>query len=135
MRVKFDDANDTRWFVGLATEDVAGTTLGPILDGVVESIGFRQTTATGVDIFALTEDASTETTTDTGDNVADDTYVVLAFHVLSNTAVKYYVNGIERATHTTNIPDGNEMTLSFEVQSPTASSTIEIDYILCAQTR
>ncbi len=134
-RVKFDDANDTRWFVGLATTDITGTTIGPILDGVVESIGFRQNTDTGTDIYALTENTSTETTDDTGVDVADDKYLVLAFLVTSNTKVEFFVNGKLVVTHTTNIPSGDAVTPTFEVHSPTASSTIEFDYILCVQER
>ena len=135
IRVKFADTDDTRWFVGLATTDVTGTTIGPVLDGVTESIGFRQNTDTGVDIYYLCEDASTETTADTGVDVSDDTFVTLGFHVISNERVKFYVNGAEKANVTTNIPDTDAVTLTMEVHSPTASSTMEVDYIYCAQTR
>ncbi len=135
MRLKFDDGNDTRWFFGLATTDVTGTTLGPILDGVVESIGFRQTTATGTDIFALVEDGSAETTVDTGVNVVDDTFLVLAFHVLGTGRVIYWIDGKEVASFTTNIPSGDAITPSMEVQGPTATSIVEVDYFLCMQTR
>lgn len=134
-RVKLADADDTQWFIGLATTDVTGSTLGPILDGTTESIGFRQNADTGVDIDCLTEDASTETETDSGVDVADDTFVILGFHVISDTDVKFFVNGSEVARHTSNIPDGDAVTLTMEVHSPTASSTLEVDYIWCRQER
>ena len=135
IRMKLGDSDDTRWFVGLATTDVTGTTIGPILDGATESIGFRQNTDTGVDIYALTEDNSTETETDTGINVADNTYVTLGFHVQGNSRIRYYVDGAEKAVHTTNIPDGDAVTLTMELHSPTASSTLDVDYIYCTQVR
>jgi hypothetical protein len=134
-RMAVDDADDTRWFIGLAAADVSGSTLGPILDGVSESLGFRQTVATGVDIFALTEDGNNETTTDTGIDMANDTFVELAFWVQSNSRVLYYVNGNLKATHATNIPNGDDLTLTMEVQSPTASSQLRVDYLFCAQAR
>ncbi len=135
MRFKFDDTNDTRWFFGLATTDVTGTTLGPILDGVVESIGFRQTTVSGVDVFALLEDNSIETTVDTGVNLVDDTFNVFAFHVISNQRVKFFIDGKQVANFTTNIPDGDAVTPSMEIQGPTASSFVEVDYFMCMQVR
>lgn len=135
-RVKFDDADDTRWFIGLATTDVTGSTLGPILDGTTERIGFQQNASDrAVDIVAVTEDNSTETTSDTGVDLEDDTFVTLTFHVKGNQRVDYYVNGNLKASHTTNIPDGDAVTLTMEVHSPTASSTLEVDYIYAAQKR
>jgi len=134
-RVKFDDANDTQWFIGLATTDVAGTTVGPILDGVTESIGFIQDGDADVDIDFVCEDNSTPTQTDTGINVVNDTYLILAFHVKSNDSVEFFVNGTSVGSSTTNIPDTDAVTLTMEVHSPTASSTIEVDYIYCAQIR
>lgn len=136
IRCKFGDADDTQWFVGLATTDVTGTGLGPILDGTNDSIGFRQNADTGVDIDCLTEDDTNETETDSTIDVADDTFVTLTFHVRGTSAVAFYVNGTLRATHTTNIPDSaTALTPTFEIHSPTASSTIEIDYIYCGQAR
>lgn len=135
IRMKVSDSDDTQWFVGLATTDVTGATLGPILDGTTESIGFRQDADTGQDIDYVCEDASTETTADTGIDVADDTFVTLAFHVIGNKRVKFFVNGSEKASVTTNIPDGDAVTLTMEVHSPTASSTLEVDYIYCVQKR
>jgi hypothetical protein len=137
-RVQFGDSDDTRWFAGLATTDTTGTTVGPILDGVTASIGFRQNTDTGQDIYALVENASTETEVDTGINVADATYVDLAFWVHERKHVTFYVNGGQKTIITTNIPDdasGDAMTPSFEVHSPTASSTMIIDYVLCGGNR
>ncbi len=135
-RVKFDDANDTRWFIGLATTDATGTTIGPILDGVNDSIGFRQDGDTDIDIDCITEDDTNETTTDSTVNVLDDTYLTLTFVVSGTSNVKFYIDGTLQVTHTANLPDsGAVLTPTFEVHSPTASSTIEIDYIYVGQAR
>ncbi len=135
MRFKFDDTDDTRWFFGLAQTDITGTTIGPILDGTTESIGFRQNTDTGVDVFALLENGNAETTVDTGVNVADDVFQVFAFHVLGSERVKFYIDGKEVANFTTNIPNGDPITPTMEIHSPTASSFVEVDYFLCMQVR
>jgi hypothetical protein len=138
MRVKFGDADDTRWILGLATEDVTGTTLGPILDSVGSEnshIGFIQNGDTDSDIEYTVQNGGTQTTGDTGIDVADDTYVKLAFWVHGTTSVDFYVNGVRKATVTTNIPNGDDLTPSMEIHSPTASSTMEVDYIYVSQTR
>lgn len=135
-RVKFDDGNDTQWFIGLASADVTGTTLGPILDGTNDSIGFRQPGATDVDIDYVVEDDTTETTADTGVDIVDDTFLVLTFIVTSTTNVRFLIDGNFIADVTTNLPDaGAALTPTFEVSGPTANSTIEIDYIYCSQVR
>ncbi len=138
MRVKFDDANDTRWYVGLNTTDVSGTTIGPILDslgGAGSGIGFFQNTDTGTDIQISVQNGGTQTTATAAVDVVNDTYLLLAFRVHSNDQVEFFINGNSVGTVTTNMPDGDALTLSFEVHSPTASSTIEIDSIYCSQVR
>ncbi len=137
-RIKLDDTDDTQWFLGLCSTDVAGTTLGPILDSVGSNgsmIGFVQDGDTDVDIDYIVQNGGTATQADTLVNVADDTYVTLAFQVLSAGAVNMFVNGVLVANVATNIPVNDALTLSMEVHSPTASSTLEVDYILCSQSR
>lgn len=137
-RVKFDDTNDTRWFIGLASTDVTGTTIGPIMDSVASGnsmIGFIQDGDTGIEIDSLVQNGGTGTQTGEGVDLVDDTYNTLAFHVRSNDGVEFFIDGVSVGEITTNIPDGDAMTLSMEVHSPTASSTLEVDYIFCAQRR
>lgn len=128
-RIKVDDADLCDWFIGLATTDTT------VIDGTTESIGFRNASNTA-DIRTICEDNSTETTSDTGEDMADDTFVILSFHVIGNTKVKYFVNGIQKAESITNIPDGDAVTLTAAVQNASAvSRTLEIDYIYCRQPR
>jgi len=39
------------------------------------------------------------------------------------------------AEFTTNIPDGDGITPTMEIHSPTVSSFVEVDYFLCMQVR
>lgn len=138
MRVKFDDANDTRWFVGLCGPEVASSTVGPILDVIGSSesmIGFFQNTDTGTDIQIIVQNGGTETTISAGVDVVDNIYLLFAYRVKSNDSVEFFINGNSVGEITTNMPDADPMTLSMEVHSPTASSTIEADYIYCSQIR
>lgn len=129
-KIKIDDTDDTKWFAGLASTDVTGTTLGPILDGVNDSIGFRGLTGTDVNIHYVCEDDTTETTADSTKDLADDTAVTLQFVVEGTERVLFYVDGSRVATVTTNIPDsGAGLTPSLEVSSTTASSNLKVDYI------
>ena len=138
-RIKVDDADDTRWYIGLNTTDVTGTTVGPILDslsGAGSGIGFFQNTDAGTDIQLNVQNAGTATTATTATDIVDDTFIVLGIKVDGDGTVEFFINGAKvGSTVTTNIPTGDAMTLSMEVHSPTASSTLEVDYIYCAQQR
>jgi len=138
IRMKVSLHTSTRWFVGLASTDVAGATIGPIMDSVGSEnsmIGFIQDGDTDVDIDFLCQNGGTATQTDSGINIAADTFVLLAFHVKGNGSVEYFINGTSVGSSTTNVPDGDAVTLSMEVHAPVASSTLEVDYIGCSSPR
>jgi hypothetical protein len=134
-KMKLDDSDDTRWFIGLATTDTTGTSVGPILDGTTESIGFRQNTDTGQDVYYVCEDNSTETTADTAVDVADDTYNTFYWYYDGRSTIRFYIDGVKVGESTTNIPYDDAVTPTIEVHSPTASSKMEVDYILVRQER
>lgn len=127
-RIKLADADKQDWFIGLAITDT------DIIGGVAERIGFECPDATA-DIDAVTEAGSTQTTTDTGVNLADDTFVELGFDVLGTGQVKFYVNGMLKATHTTNITTDILTPSLFVANSDAALDTMTIDYILAARDR
>ena len=125
-RMAVVDVSETDWFVGLAAADTA------ILSGVTESIGFRCPDSTG-DIDYVVENASTETTADTGSDVADATMLTLSFEVIGNSMVKFYVNGVFKSKVTTNIPDGDDLTVTFEFRNDgAAANSLDMDYIYVA---
>ncbi len=88
-------------------------------------------------ILCKTEKNGTETSTDSGVDLADDTYAVLSFNVASTGSVTFFVNGRKVAQHTTNIPDDENLALAAMSLSGSASGTraTTLDYIIGAQTR
>ena len=127
IRVAVVDISETDWFVGLAAPDTA------ILSGVTESIGFRCPDSTG-DIDYVVENASTETTGDTGSDLADATFVELAFEVIGNSRVKFFVDGVFKAAVSTNIPDTDDLSPVIEVRNDGAvAQSIDVDWIYVRQ--
>lgn len=133
-RVRFLEANDKKFFFGLATTTAStSATVAPVLDGVNDTIGFRQLTTTTTSLDAVTEDDTNETTTTGLGTLAALTWVELAIEIDGLTAVRFYINGALVATHTTNIPDsGVSLTPTFEIGSPTGTTStyLDIDYLL-----
>jgi hypothetical protein len=128
-RIRTNDSDDIKFFCGLASTDVTGTTLGPILDGVNNSIGFRNVLGNTTAFLSVTEDDTTETT-NAASVMADNTWIELSFIVNGTSSVEFYVNDALTATHYTNLPDsGDALTLTFEVCATTASDRLDIDYV------
>ena len=88
-------------------------------------------------ILCKTEKNGTETSTDSGVDLVDATDIRLGFRVESTGAVYFYINQSLVATHTTNIPDDENLTVAAASVSGSASGTraTSIDYILAAQSR
>lgn len=87
-------------------------------------------------ILCKTESGGTETSTDSGVDLADNTNVDLAIKVEGTGIVRFYVNGNLVASHTTNIP-ATELTPAIMSLSGSNSGTRAtlVDYVLAAQTR
>lgn len=88
-------------------------------------------------INCITEKDGTATTTDSGVDLADATDVTLGILVEGTGTVKFYVNRSLVATHTTNIPDDENLTVAAMQLSGSATGTksMSVDYILAAMTR
>ena len=88
-------------------------------------------------ILCKTEKDGTETSTDSGIDLVDATYILLAFSVNGTGAVKFYINSTLVATHGTNIPDDENMTVAAMSLSGNATGTriTTLDYIIAAETR
>jgi hypothetical protein len=132
-RIKCNDADQTDICVGLtvnfATDPEAMLTAA---DRIVFQVDDGNAS-----ILCKTEKNGTETSTDSGVDLADNTYVVLSFNVLNTGSVTFYVNGKQVAQHTTNIPDDENLTIAAMSLSGSASGTraTTLDYIMAAQTR
>ena len=88
-------------------------------------------------IDCVTEKDGTATTTDSGVDIADDTYVTLGFHVKGTGSVEFFVNRNLVATHTDNIPDDENLAIgAMELSgSATGTKSATIDYLFAAQGR
>ena len=130
-RMKITDASDSDWLIGLAATDTDPLT------AVTDGVYFRCADSTG-DIDAVTEKDSSETLTDTGSDLADDTFVVLRAEIDGTAKVSFYVDGVLKATHATDLPDDQPLTPSVSIRVDNGSGgaeTMVIDYIYCAAER
>ena len=88
-------------------------------------------------ILCKTEKDGTETSTDSGIDMADDTYVKLGISCSGTGTVEFFVNDKLVATHSTNIPDDENLAIAAMSLSGSASGTrvTTIDYLMGARTR
>jgi hypothetical protein len=85
----------------------------------------------------LVEKNGTATTAAEIATLVDATYVTLGFYYNGSDAIKYYVNDVHTGTSvTTNLPDDEELTVSFGIQNGgAAAETLSVDYIFVAKER
>lgn len=132
-RLKNNDADQTDICVGLtvnfATNPEAMLTAA---DRIVFQVDDGDAS-----INCITEKDGTATTTDSGIDLADDTYIKLGIAVEGTGSVKFYINDQLVATHTTNIPDDENLTIAAMSVSGSATGTraTVLDYMMASQTR
>jgi len=102
IKLEADEATQSDFLVGLGITDTDA--LGGITDGI-----YLEKLDAGTSISAVTEKDSTETQTDSLGTFADDTAMVLEF-LFDGTSVYFFVDGVEVAIHTANIPDDEALT-------------------------
>ena len=131
-RIKCNDADQTDICVGLtvnfATNPEAMLTAA---DRIVFQVDDGDAS-----ILCKTESGGTETSTDSGIDLADDTYVKLGFRAWGTGQVEFFVNRALVATHTTNIPT-TDLTVAAMSLSGSATGTrkTSVDYLLVSATR
>ena len=87
-------------------------------------------------ILCKTEASGTETSTDSGIDLVDDTYVTLGFLVTGTGLVEFYINHKLVAQHTTNIPATELAAAAMSLSgSATGTRRTRIDYLFAAATR
>lgn len=88
-------------------------------------------------ILCKTEKDGTETSTDSGVDLADNTWSELAFNVEGTSKVHFYVDGKHVATHATNLPDDENLAAAAMSISGSATGTrvTKVDYIIAVQER
>lgn len=128
MRVKVNDADQVDVFVGLCVSDTT-----PLV--ATDRCGF-QIDDGDASILCKSEKDTTETSTDSGKDASDATYVKLGMYWDGASSVSYYVDRAKVATHTTNIPDDENMAVTLHiVNGEGAAQSLTVDYIYVCQER
>ena len=140
-RVTKTHATTSDWFIGL------GKTLGTLVTNSTDFIGFGNT-AGAADLLAVNGKNCTAgeiadpvardeyTFTDTGIDQVAATFNTVRVEIDGTTEARFYVDGVLKATHTTNLPDDEAMTPSIYTRcTGTTQTGITVDYILVAQER
>lgn len=129
MRLKVSDATQCDFVAGLQITD---TTPLAVSDGVY----FRKDDGDAFLDFVVVKDSVA--TTDTAIfTVSNDTYMVLAFEYNGYDAIYPWINGVRgQKVAVTNLPDDEELTLSFGIQNGEAvAKTMSVDYYYVAKER
>lgn len=128
-RFKVSDATQTDLVIGLQITD---TTPFDVTDGVF----FQKDDGDALLDFRVEKDNTATTVTGVA-TLANDTFVVAAFAYDGGSAIRVYVDDVQVATvATTNLPDDEDLTVSFALQNgEAASKTLALDYVFAAKER
>lgn len=128
-RFKVSDATQSDFFIGLQITD---TTPLDTTDGV-----FFQKDDGDASLDFHVEKNNTATSASAIATVVSDTYLSVGFYYNGSDAIEYFVDDVKLGTSvTTNLPDDEELTISFGIQNGEAvAKTMSIDYILCVKER
>jgi len=133
-RLQLDDVSGAGFFVGLASND--GAVEATAIDTLEDGIGFHCATGATPNILAIGAKGNTETTTDTGIDIADATWVVLSFY-FDGSSCHWYVNGVKKVSSSSNLP--NDGTIIFPHVEFTSVGTDQdvtyLDYVRCVMER
>lgn len=132
-RLQVSDADDMDVFVGLS--DAFATNPEAVLTSA-DRCGF-QIDDGNASILCKAEKNGTESSTDSAKDAADATNVVLSFYWDGKNKIEYSVDGALVATHTSNIPDDEQLAVAlFELSgSATGTKSLTCDYIEVVQER
>lgn len=128
-KFKVSDATQSDVVFGLQITD---TTPLAVTDGVY----FRKDDGdANVDFVVIKNSSATTATAAT--TLSNDTYVTLAFAYNGVDEITYFADGVQLGTSaTTNLPDDEELTISFGIQNgEAAAKTMSIDYIFVSKER
>lgn len=128
-RFQVSDATQSDIVIGLQITD---TTPLAVSDGVY----FQKDDGDASLDFHVAKD-STATDTTALATLADATWVTVGFGYDGKSDIGIFVNDVQVSSSvTTNLPDDEEMTISFGIQNGEAvAKTMSIDYIFCAKER
>lgn len=128
-RFKISDATLTDVVVGLCITDIT------VVAGVTDGVYFTKADGSTAYAFKTTKN-STTTTTSSVATAAANTYIRLGFYFDGDSTVYGYANGALVATHTANICDDEELTVTFAIRNgEAAAKTMSVDLIDVVQYR
>lgn len=128
-RFKVSDATQSDFVIGLQITDTSPL---DVTDGV-----FFQKDDGDANLDFHVEKNNTATSASAIHTVVSDTYLSVGFYYNGVDAVEYFVNDVKLGTSaTTNLPDDEELTISFGIQNGEAvAKTMSVDYILAVKER
>jgi len=129
-RFKVSDATQSDVVVGLQIKDTSPL---DVTDGV---FFLKADGATTFNFFVEKND--TQSTSSAVATLADNTFIKLGFYYDGAATFTPYVNGVAKTpiTSTANMPDDEDLTVSFGIQNGEAvAKTMTVDYILAAMDR
>jgi hypothetical protein len=128
-RFAVSDATQSDFVMGLQITD---TTILAVSDGVY----FMKDDGDASLDFHVEKDSS-DTTASAIATVSDATMLVAGFYYDGKSAIEYYVDDVKLGTSvTTNLPDDEELAVSFGIQNGAAAAkTMTVDYIFVSQER
>jgi hypothetical protein len=126
IRFQASEATQSDFLVGLCITDT------DLLGGRTDGVYFEKLDG-GTGISFVTEKDSTETQTNNLATFAAATYVILEFY-FDGTTVFAFIDGVQVATHTTNIPNDELLTPSIHFLSGAAGAkTMTVDWVRAIQ--
>lgn len=130
MRFKISDATHSDFVFGLQITD---TTPLAVTDGIY----FRKDDGDAYLDFVVVKDSTATTSTAIATLAADTYTVVEAYYDGSTSKIQLYVNGVSAGSSVlTNVPDDEELTLSFGVQNgEAAAKALSVDWVRVVQGR
>ena len=128
-RFKVSDATQSDFIFGLQITDTSPL---DVTDGV-----FFQKDDGDANLDFNVEKDDTATSSTAIHTMVDDTYIVAAFFYDGDSSIDVYIDDAKVATSViTNLPDDEELTISFGIQNGEAvAKTMSIDYIFVAKER
>lgn len=130
MRFKISDATHSDFVFGLQITD---TTPLAVTDGIY----FRKDDGDAYLDFVVVKDSTATTSTAIATLAANTYTVVEAYYDGSTSKIQLYVNGVSAGSSVlTNVPDDEELTLSFGVQNgEAAAKALSVDWVRVVQGR
>lgn len=127
-RFKVSDATQSDILIGLQIRDTT-----PM--AVTDSVYFSKTD--GLTDLYIRAQKDSSTTFASIATIVSNTYITVAFYYNGVDGIQYYVNDVHGGTlATTNLPDDEELTVSFGIQNGEAvAKTMSIDYIFVSTER